>query len=74
MVFLQVIITDYNYGNAKVIESKTEFNINLLKTLDKDILIIISNSGETTELKNIIQFANRNKVLLIGIVSKNRFI
>tara|TARA_Y100000816_G_C26105954_1_gene587768 strand:- start:3302 stop:4270 length:969 start_codon:yes stop_codon:yes gene_type:complete len=36
----------------------------------KDILIIISNSGETAELKNIIQFANRNKILLIGIVSK----
>jgi len=36
----------------------------------KDILIIISNSGETSELKNIIQFANRNKILLIGIVSK----
>ncbi len=36
----------------------------------KDILILISNSGETIELKNIIQFANRNKVLLIGIVSK----
>ncbi len=36
----------------------------------KDILILISNSGETYELKNIIQFANRNKILLIGIVSK----
>ena len=36
----------------------------------KDVLIIISNSGETSELKNIIQFANRNKILLIGIVSK----
>ena len=36
----------------------------------KDILIIISNSGETKELKNIIQYANRNKILLIGIVSK----
>ena len=36
----------------------------------KDILILISNSGETNELKNIIQYANRNKVLLIGIVSK----
>ena len=36
----------------------------------KDILIILSNSGETSELKNIIQFAKRNKVLLIGIVSK----
>ena len=36
----------------------------------KDILIIISNSGETNELKNIIQFANRNKILLIGVVSQ----
>ena len=36
----------------------------------KDILIIISNSGETSELKNIIQFAKRNRVTLIGVVSK----
>ncbi len=36
----------------------------------KDILILISNSGETNELKNIIQFTKRNKILLIGIVSK----
>ncbi len=40
----------------------------------KDILILISNSGETKELKNIIQFANRNKILLIGIVSKKESI
>jgi arabinose-5-phosphate isomerase len=36
----------------------------------KDLLILISNSGETNELKNIIQYANRNKIILIGIVSK----
>ena len=36
----------------------------------KDILILISYSGETQELKNIIQYANRNRVKLIGIVSK----
>ena len=36
----------------------------------KDLLIIISNSGQTSELKNIIQYANRNKITLIGIVSK----
>ena len=36
----------------------------------KDVLILISYSGETHELKNIIQYANRNKVTLIGIVSK----
>ncbi len=40
----------------------------------KDILILISNSGETTELKNIIQYAKRNKILLIGIVSKKESI
>ncbi len=36
----------------------------------KDILILISYSGETNELKNIIQYAKRNKILLIGIVSR----
>tara|TARA_B100001109_G_scaffold224670_1_gene197737 strand:+ start:600 stop:1571 length:972 start_codon:yes stop_codon:yes gene_type:complete len=36
----------------------------------KDILILISNSGETSELKNIIQYSKRNKILLIAIVSK----
>ena len=36
----------------------------------KDVLIIISYSGQTNELKNIIKFANRNKIFLIGIVSK----
>ena len=40
----------------------------------KDILILISNSGETNELKNIIQYANRNKITLIGIVSKKESI
>ena len=36
----------------------------------KDILILLSYSGQTNELKNIIQYALRNKILLIGIVSK----
>tara|TARA_B100000965_G_C19598094_1_gene761188 strand:- start:3272 stop:4252 length:981 start_codon:yes stop_codon:yes gene_type:complete len=36
-----------------------------------DVLILISFSGETSELKNIIQYANRNKkITLIGIMSK----
>jgi len=39
-----------------------------------DILILISNSGQTHELKNIIQYANRNKIFLIGIVSKKESI
>tara|TARA_B100001057_G_C22787570_1_gene926246 strand:- start:115 stop:1083 length:969 start_codon:yes stop_codon:yes gene_type:complete len=36
----------------------------------KDILILISNSGTSEELKNIIQYANRYKIKLISIVSK----
>ena len=36
----------------------------------KDVLILISYSGNSTELKNIINYANRNKILLIGITSK----
>jgi arabinose-5-phosphate isomerase len=40
----------------------------------KDVLILISNSGESQELKNIIQYANRNRVTLIGIVSKKKSI
>ena len=36
----------------------------------KDILILISYSGISEELKNIIKYANRNRVTLIGIVSK----
>jgi len=36
----------------------------------KDILILISYSGASEELKNIIRYANRNRVTLIGIVSK----
>ena len=36
----------------------------------KDLLILISNSGKSEELLPIIKFANRNKVKLIGIVSK----
>ena len=36
----------------------------------KDVLILISYSGNSQELKNIIKYANRNKITLIGIVSK----
>jgi len=39
-----------------------------------DILILISNSGKSSELKNIINYANRNKVLLIAIVSNKNSI
>ena len=38
----------------------------------KDVLILISYSGNSLELKNIINYANRNKILLIGITSKKK--
>ena len=40
----------------------------------KDILILISYSGSSSELTNIIRYANRNKITLIGIVSKKNSI
>ncbi len=36
---------------------------------NKDILILISYSGKTDELKNIIKYAKSNKIYLIGIIS-----
>ena len=36
----------------------------------KDILVLISYSGNSIELRNIINYANRNRILLIGITSK----
>jgi len=45
------------------------------KISSNDVLILISFSGESSELKNIIQYANRNKkITLIGIVSKKNSI
>ena len=38
----------------------------------QDILIIISNSGNTEELKNIIKFAKNNKIRIIAIVSNKK--
>ena len=42
------------------------------KITNQDILILISNSGNTDELSNLIKFAKINKVTLIGIVSNDR--
>ena len=42
--------------------------------MKKDVLILLSNSGDTVELKNIIQYANRYKIKLICIVSKKNSI
>ena len=47
---------------------------NLGSISKKDVLILISYSGSTEELKNIIKYANRNKIILIGIMSKKNSI
>ncbi len=38
----------------------------------KDILILISHSGNTEELKNIIRYAKTNRITLIGIISNKK--
>ena len=38
----------------------------------RDILLIISNSGNTSELTNLIKFANRHRIKIIGIASNSR--
>ena len=42
------------------------------KITNQDILILISNSGNTDELSNLIKFAKVNKITLIGIVSNDK--
>ena len=38
----------------------------------KDILIVISNSGNTSELTNLLKFANRSRIKIIGIASNSK--
>lgn len=37
----------------------------------KDLLVIISNSGNTSELTNVLKFANRSRIKIIGIASNH---
>ena len=46
----------------------------VINNTKKDILILISYSGNTAELKNIIRYAKLNKILLISIVSNKNSI
>lgn len=38
----------------------------------KDVLIIISNSGNTVELSNLLQYANRFRIKIIGVASNSK--
>ena len=40
----------------------------------KDILVVISNSGNTSELTNLLKFANRFRIKVIGIASNSKSI
>ena len=44
------------------------------KITNRDVLILISYSGNTSELKNIIKYSKTNKIFLIGIVSNKKSI
>ena len=40
-----------------------------------DVVVLISHSGESAELKNIVQYTKRNRnITLIGVTSKKKFI
>ena len=67
---LQIKCSDIFIVGAPAFSASNSSHGDLGSITKKDILILISYSGETSELKNIIQYANRNKILLIGIVSK----
>ena len=51
--------TGVSHGDAGLIEKK-------------DILVIISNSGNTIELKDLINFANRFRIKIIGVASNQK--
>ena len=69
--FLQL----YHLGTPSFTISASDSSHGDLGSLSKkDILILISYSGNTEELKNIIQYANRNRIKLIGIMSKKNSI
>ena len=68
---------EYISGKKKIgIEKSLSINANECSHGDlgsiskRDVLIIISNSGSTNEIKPVIQYCNRHKISLIGITSK----
>ena len=71
LIASKIAATFSSVGTASFSLSASDSSHGDLGSISKnDILILISNSGQTSELKNIIQYANRNKILLIGIVSR----
>ena len=70
LIASKIAATFSSIGTPLFLSASNSSHGDLGSITKKDILILISYSGETNELKNIIQYANRNKILLIGIVSK----
>ena len=71
----KIAATLSSVGNPAFVISASDCSHGDLGSISKkDVLIIISNSGNSDELKNIIKFANRNKITLIGIVTKKNSI
>ena len=62
-------------GTPSFLDASDASHGDLGQITSKDTVILISNSGESEELKNIIQYTSRNKnIKLIGITSKKNSI
>jgi len=71
----KIAATLSSVGNPSFVISASDCSHGDLGSISKrDVVILISNSGNSEELKNIIKFTNRNKITLIGIVSKKNSI
>ena len=70
LIAKKIAATLSSVGTPAFIYLQMKHHTVILEVFQKDILILISYSGQSKELNNIIQFANRNKILLIGIISK----
>ena len=73
LIAYKIAATLSSVGNPSFALSASDCSHGDLGSITKnDVLILISYSGDTQELKNIIQYANRNRITLIGIVSKKK--
>ena len=71
LIAAKISATLYSVGTPSFSLSANDCSHGDLGSISKkDVLILISYSGSTEELKNIIKYANRNKITLIGIMSK----
>ena len=69
MIAAKISATLTSVGTPSFNLSASDSHGDLGSISKNDVLILISYSGKLVS-KNIIQYANRNKIMLIGIMSK----